>query len=210
MDCLCEWLAETVSQEEAEAGTATDRRAWTAQRVKQAIDALGGGETLWEADGGTTIKPKLDKTVNHNKITGLGDAAIKDVGTGSGDVAAGDDGRFPTTDEKAALAGTGTPSVSNKYVTNDDDRFTSQITSLTLTQTSWTEGTTYWEYVLSNGSITANSIVEIIPDNADYEIIQAAIILPTVDSSAGSVKIYAVNEPADNIGVTINIKEKTT
>lgn len=32
-----EWTAETVSQAEAEAGTATTRRAWTAQRVRQAI-----------------------------------------------------------------------------------------------------------------------------------------------------------------------------
>ena len=54
------------------------------------------------------------------KITGLGDAATKNVGTGSGDVAAGNDSRFPTTDEKAALAGTGTPSSSNKFVTADD------------------------------------------------------------------------------------------
>lgn len=33
----------TVGQSEAEAGTATTTRAWTAQRVKQAIDALAGG-----------------------------------------------------------------------------------------------------------------------------------------------------------------------
>lgn len=32
-----EWSAETVSQAEAEAGTATTRRAWTAERVRQAI-----------------------------------------------------------------------------------------------------------------------------------------------------------------------------
>lgn len=34
-----EWTAETVSQPEAEAGTATTRRAWTAQRDRQAIEA---------------------------------------------------------------------------------------------------------------------------------------------------------------------------
>lgn len=34
-----EWTAETVSQAEAEAGTATTRRAWTAQRVAQAVRA---------------------------------------------------------------------------------------------------------------------------------------------------------------------------
>jgi hypothetical protein len=34
-----EWTASTVSQAEAQAGTATTRRAWTSQRVRQAITA---------------------------------------------------------------------------------------------------------------------------------------------------------------------------
>lgn len=38
-----EWSAETVAQAEAEAGTATTRRAWTAQRVRQAIVAWWNG-----------------------------------------------------------------------------------------------------------------------------------------------------------------------
>lgn len=38
-----EWTAETVSQAEAEAGTSTIRRAWTAQRVRQAITAWWAG-----------------------------------------------------------------------------------------------------------------------------------------------------------------------
>ena len=38
-----EWSAETVPQAEAEAGTATTRRAWTAQRVRQAIVAWWNG-----------------------------------------------------------------------------------------------------------------------------------------------------------------------
>ena len=46
-----EWVAETVSQAEAEAGTATTRRAWTAQRVRQAIAAW------WAA---SAMKTKLD------------------------------------------------------------------------------------------------------------------------------------------------------
>ena len=41
-------LLATISQADAEAGTATDRKVWTAQRVKQAIDALAGGGTSWE------------------------------------------------------------------------------------------------------------------------------------------------------------------
>ena len=40
-----EWTAETVPQAEAEAGTATTRRAWTAQRVRQAIVAWWNGAT---------------------------------------------------------------------------------------------------------------------------------------------------------------------
>lgn len=38
-----EWTAATVDQAEAEAGTATTRRAWTAQRVRQAIAAWWAG-----------------------------------------------------------------------------------------------------------------------------------------------------------------------
>lgn len=38
------------------------------------------------------------------------------------------DSRFPTSSEKSALAGTGTPSGSNKYVTNDDSRLTNSRT----------------------------------------------------------------------------------
>ena len=45
-------------------------------------------------------------------------------GTTAGTAAEGNDARFPSTDEKAALAGTGTPSGANKYVTNDDSRLT--------------------------------------------------------------------------------------
>ena len=50
-----------VSQAEAEAGTATTERTWTAQRVAQAIDALGGG------GGGTTI---VTKTTTYTAVDG--------------------------------------------------------------------------------------------------------------------------------------------
>ncbi len=45
---ITETLLPTVSQEDAEAGTATDRRVWTAQRVAQAIAALGGTSIFTE------------------------------------------------------------------------------------------------------------------------------------------------------------------
>ena len=56
--------------------------------------------------------------------TGGSDPVISaDIGTGANQLAAGNDSRFPTTGEKAALAGTsGTPSDTNRYVTNSDAR----------------------------------------------------------------------------------------
>lgn len=38
-----EWIAETVTQVDAEAGTSTERKAWTAQRVRQAVVAWWNG-----------------------------------------------------------------------------------------------------------------------------------------------------------------------
>ena len=53
-----EWTASTVSQTEAEAGTATTRRAWTAQRVRQAAEAvvrneLGASTIIYNYDTDT-------------------------------------------------------------------------------------------------------------------------------------------------------------
>ncbi len=80
-----------------------------------------------------TNKPSTFSPSSHNhpntEITGLGGAATLNVGTAAGTVAAGNDSRFhantndPTADQKAALTGTsGTPSSTNKYVTNSDSR----------------------------------------------------------------------------------------
>jgi len=50
-------------------------------------------------------------------------AGARTLGTGAQQSAAGNDSRFPTADQKAALVGTsGTPSASNEYVTNADLR----------------------------------------------------------------------------------------
>jgi hypothetical protein len=47
-----------------------------------------------------------------------------DVGQAASTVAAGDDNRFPTANEKAALAGTGTPGAGDLYVNDSDSRMT--------------------------------------------------------------------------------------
>ena len=43
-------------------------------------------------------------------------------GSSAGQFAQGNDSRFPTSDEKAALAGSGTPSASSKYITEDSTK----------------------------------------------------------------------------------------
>ena len=85
---------------------------------------------------------------------------------------------------------------------------TTQVTGITLTSGSWSLVTGLYEYDYANVNITVNSIVDVIPANADIAIVQAAEVLPQTDSSAGSVKLYATNAPTGDIGVTINITEK--
>jgi hypothetical protein len=85
-----------------------------------------------------------------------------------------------------------------------------QVTGLTLSSGSWSLNEGLYEYDLANDNILATSIVDVIPDNDDIDTVKNASILPGTDSSSGSVKIYAENEPTADIGVTINIKGATT
>ena len=74
---------DVVSQVEAEAGTATDERIWTAERVKQAIVALGsttiGKQTLWVPAGamrptvsnGCTFVGSVETTAGRPDMTAL-------------------------------------------------------------------------------------------------------------------------------------------
>ena len=83
-----------------------------------------------------------------------------------------------------------------------------QVTGITLSSGSWTLVAGLYEYDYANANITVNSIVDVIPANADISIVKAAEVLPLTESSAGSVKIYATNAPTGDIGVIINITEK--
>lgn len=80
--------------------------------------------TKWTVPGEGNIK-SVEATAPVQSTGGTDPVISIDVGTISGTVASGDDSRFPTTSEKAALAGTsGIPSSTNKYVTNTDSRLT--------------------------------------------------------------------------------------
>lgn len=77
-----EWTGSTISQAEAEAGTATTRRAFTAQRVRQAIVAWFNGIS---GALGRTILTRTTAAQVRSDI-GLGTAATKNVGTSTGQV----------------------------------------------------------------------------------------------------------------------------
>lgn len=61
----------------------------------------------------------LSSASNARSNLGLGDAATKNTGTLAGEVAAGDDSRFPTSDEKAGLAAN-SPTAANPVITQGD------------------------------------------------------------------------------------------
>jgi len=85
-----------------------------------------------------------------------------------------------------------------------------EVGSQTLSSASWSLVSGLYEYDLANANITASSVVDIVPDNADIDVVKTAEILPKTVSSSGSVKIYATNEPTANIGVTLLINTRTT
>lgn len=84
-------------------------------------------DNLYVYDGSNWID-LTSQGVTYSAGTGLtltGSSFSVNYGTTSGTATEGNDGRLPTTDEKAALAGTsGAPSTTNKYVTNGDSRLT--------------------------------------------------------------------------------------
>jgi hypothetical protein len=100
-----EWSATTISQAEAEAGSATTRRAFTAQRVFQAAaawwvaTATATGQALATAANAAAARTTL----------GLGGAATAAIGTTTGTVAAGDDSRITGALSAATAASTYQP-----------------------------------------------------------------------------------------------------
>lgn len=80
-----EWFAETVSQAEAETGTATTRRAWTAERVRQAILGWWNGAT---SAFGRGFVAAADAAAGRTAL-GLGSAATEAVQTSATDTTVG-------------------------------------------------------------------------------------------------------------------------
>lgn len=80
-----EWSADTVSQPEAEAGASTTRRAWTSERVRQAIVGWWNGAT---SAFGRGLVAAADAAAGRSAL-GLGTAAVANLTTSVTDTTAG-------------------------------------------------------------------------------------------------------------------------
>lgn len=79
------------------------------------------------------------------------------------------------------------------------------VSSISVLTGAWSLVAGVYEATISNANISATSIVDVIPNNADASTVRTAGLLPRTDSSAGAVKIYATSAPAATITVTLNI-----
>lgn len=77
-----EWTASTVTQAEAETGTATTRRAWTAQRIRQAILAWWAGSAEKTKLDGIAAGAQVNLPTNLG-ITGTGNSRTITSSTGA-------------------------------------------------------------------------------------------------------------------------------
>jgi hypothetical protein len=113
-----EWSAATIGQAEAEAGTATTRRAFTAERVFQAIAAWWAASSAKTKLDGIAAGAEVNVNADWNASSGdaqilnkptLGGAAALNVGTSAGTIAAGDDSRITGALSSATAASTYQP-----------------------------------------------------------------------------------------------------
>jgi hypothetical protein len=127
-----EWTATTVTQAEAEAGTATTRRAWTAQRVWQAIAS-------WALSGNVNTATTLQTARNINGTSFNGSAAITTANWGtSRNLSVG--GTSKAVDGSAAVTWTEAEIAANTAVTLKTARAingTSFNGSAAITTTNW-------------------------------------------------------------------------
>jgi hypothetical protein len=83
-----------------------------------------------------------------------------------------------------------------------------EVQDVLVETTDWTDDTGgggFWYADISDSNITSASKVDIIPEKAYKSIVDAAEFASEADSSAGSVRIYAENQPTDDFEVTLQI-----
>lgn len=156
--------------------------------VRWAPSSGGGGGTI--SGGGL-----LNYITKWTGVTGLGISSIID------------DSSLVTVNNNLFVSGiTLLTSLSSDTITGNTiyGVFT-QKTGITVSSTSWSFIGGIYEYEILDGDITEDFIVDVVPNNEDYDTIIQSVMLQKTVSSLGSVKIFAKNQPLLNMTVTINI-----
>ena len=180
------------------------------------------GDVVYVADGGgfTNVKP-----TGTSLIQNLGVVTRSNANTGSGVVyGAGRSNDVPNlplgkffigsagnTQESDYTLPTSDGSDGDSLVTDGNgtvsfvNTSTLQVTGITVNTGQWSLSGGIYQATIANGNITSDSIVDVIPSNSDYAVVNAAELLPETSSAASTVKIYAVNLPTGSINFTLNI-----
>ena len=95
----------------------------------------------------------------------------------------------------------------NSLVTTVDSKAEAPIvvTPVEVLTTGWTLVSGIYEKIISDASILATSVVYIVPENDDLDIIRNAEVYPKTLSGVGTVTIYAKTIPTASFTVTLNI-----
>jgi hypothetical protein len=83
---------------------------------------------------------------------------------------------------------------------------TIEIDSVTIVAGDWVADSGIFKYTYTDSHITALKVVEIIPANDAFSIVQGIEVLPLTESFDGYVEFYCNNLPTENFNVTILVR----
>jgi hypothetical protein len=80
------------------------------------------------------------------------------------------------------------------------------IDPVTINAGDWVPDAGIFKYTYSDGLITPEKVVEIIPANSAYSVVQGIEVLPLTESFNGYVEFYCNNQPTEDFNVTILVR----
>ena len=80
------------------------------------------------------------------------------------------------------------------------------IDPVTINAGDWVADSGIFKYTYTDSQITAEKVVEIIPANDAYSVVQGIEVLPLTESFNGYVEFYCNNQPTEDFNVTILVR----